>query len=481
MYSKKKITAFFLVAMLVVTACNKWKDHTAINGQDLSVNLLETISNNPDLSKFREYVGKAGLDSLLRSSKSFTVWAPTNDALAGIDAATVADTAKLRVYILNHIAYEPYFTRDVPVATRIPMVNGKYNSFSAAKFEDANLKSADKYVRNGVLHVIDKAIAPLQNIWDFVVSSGAQYAQNAFVASQNFNFFDPSLATIDSISVLTGLPVYHPGTGIVVKNYFNQNVYDLRREDRQYTYFVIKDAGLVLEADSLKPYFVTGVTTSTDSLTRINTVKDLAFPVNYATAASIPAVLTSKSGIQVPIDQSAITETKKFSNGTVYIMNKVDVPTANKFLQVTVEGENPTGFLIDRRSNTNYRVRQNPVTLQNYTDILVSGHGVTAFYSFYRLNETPSIRYKVYAQAINDFQTTALTQSIVGKYLTPPSTYTTLATLSHAVPLYTAAGAYNEIYLGDIVMTKFGTLEIQLTAATTNPITLDYLRLVPVP
>ena len=479
MYNKKIIAGIVLFFTIISTGCNKWKDHTAITSQDLTQNLLQAVSANPDLSTFRQYVGLAGLDSVLQASKTFTIWAPTNAALQTIDPATVADKAKLKAFILNHISNQLYFTKDVVVAQRILMLSGKYNNFSTVKFDEATLVTTNKYVSNGVLHTINAMVPPLQNIWDFITATSGQYAQNAYVKGLNFNAFDPSLATIDSISVVTGLPVYHPGTGLVPRNLFNDRVYDLKREDKQYTYFVMQDASFTLEADSLKPYFATTSTTITDSLTRWNVVKDLAYDVPYQTPFLFPQPLISRSGISVPVNIAFVVDVKRMSNGYVYIMSKVDVPTKAKFLPITIEGENPSGFLQnDKTAFINFRLRLNPVTGLNFNDILISGHGVTTFYSFYRTNEVPSVKYQVYAKATNDFQTGTFSQTI-NAWNTSLGALT--GTLTYPVPLYTAVGAYNEVYLGDITNTRYGTIDWRITAVTTGPILLDYIRLVPVP
>ena len=479
MYNTKSLTAVLLFFTLVITGCKKWDDHTAVTEPDLTVNLLEAVSSNPSLSKFREYIGTAGLDSVLQATKTFTVWAPTNTALQTIDPATVSDPVKLRAFVLNHISNQLYFTRDVAVPVRIQMLSGKYNTFSSTKFEDADIETSDRYVKNGALHTI-KGMAPaLQNIWDFINATTTQYAQNAYVKGLNYLAFDPSLAIIDSISVVTGLPIYRPGTGLVQRNYFNDRVYDLKREDRQYTYFVMQDANFVLEADSLKPYFATTSATATDSLTRWNTVKDLAYNVAYPTAATIPQPLISRSGITVPVNTAFVVLAQKMSNGYVYVMSKLDVPTKNKFLPITLEGENPSGFLQnDKTSFIQYRLRLNPVTSTNFNDIYIVGHGVTTFYSFYRTNELPSIKYQVYAKATNDFQTAAFNQTI-NAWNTSLGALT--GTLTHAVPLFNVAGGYDEKYLGDITNIRFGTVDWRATSVTTGPILLDYIRLVPVP
>ncbi len=363
-----------------------------------------------------------------------------------------SDVVRLRNFILNHISNQLYFTKDASTSLRIAMLSGKYNNFLGNKFGDATITSADKYVKNGVLHIIDKNILALDNLWDYVNATTAQYNQNAFMAGLNYNDFDPALAIIDSISSSTGLPIYRPGTGLVAKNRFNTQVYDLKRESKEYTYLVIQDAGFNSQSGALKPYYATASTVSTDSLAKWNIVKDLMVEGIYSTAA-LPGLI-SKFGVSVPVNSSFIVETKKVSNGVVYVLSNLTVPIANKFKEIIIQGENPSGFLIDRTANTNYRVRLNPVTGKSFTDIFVTGHGVTTFYSYYRLNEIPSIKYKVYAFGVNDFQTGALTQNIIPKYRSSTAVYTTLATLPHVVPLYTAVGAYDEKLLGEFTLTQ---------------------------
>ncbi|MFM2326153.1 MAG: hypothetical protein RIR31_355 [Bacteroidota bacterium] len=480
MYNKKILMWVVLFFTFAIAGCNKWKDHTAIGQQDLTINLLQAISANPDLSKFKEYVSLAGLDSVLQASKTFTVWAPTNAALQTIDPAVVADKVKLKAFILNHISNQMYFTKDVTTSVRIQMLSGKYNNFSTIKFDEASLGATDKYVSNGVLHAINAMVPPLQNIWEFINSTTAQYAQNNFIVSSlTYSFFDPSLAIIDSISVVTGLPVYRPGTGIVQRNLLTDRTYDLNKEDKQYTYFVMQDANFTVESDSLKPYYNTGGTPTTDLYAKLTVVKDLVYDVPYQTSFAIPQPLVSKSGVSVPVSNAFVVDIKRMSNGYVYIMSKLDVPTKNKFLPIIMEGENPSGFLNnDKRGNTNYRLRLNPVTGLNFNDILISGHAVTTFYSFYRTNETATLKYQVYAKATNEFQTAAFSQTI-NAWNTSLGALT--GTLTHAVPLFSAVGAYDEKYIGDITNTRFGTVEWRITAVTTGPILLDYIRLVPVP
>jgi hypothetical protein len=489
---KKEYLLVAVVFTITMNGCKKWDDHTAINNQDLTIDLSAAVKGEPALSKFSQLVTQAGLDSLLQSSKTYTVWAPTDAALATLDPSIPADINKLRSFILNHISNQLYFTKDAQTKKRIGMLNGKYNNFIGNKFEDATISTADRYVKNGVLHIIDKSIPVLPNLWEYITSNTATSLQNSFIAGLNFPTFDPSLAIVDSISSTTGQPIYHPGTGIVIKNAFNEKISDTRKEAKQYTYFVIADAGFTLKADSLKPYFATGITATTDSLAKWSVVKDIMVDTLYPTIASLPAFLVSKSGITIPVNSVAITDSKKVSNGMVYVLSASALNTASKFSPAIIQGESPTGFQSDRTGNTNYRIRLNPVTNQVFSDIMVSGHGVTGFYSYYQLKDMPTMKYNVYILGVNDFQTTNIFQSIGVRYFTPPATSTAITTtpaaLNHAVPLKSAVGAYNEVMLGTFTSTSYGTLEFRLTCAGATigssgnaPIVMDYLRIVPVP
>src|SRR4029078_6630700 len=111
-----------------------------------------------------------------------------------LDPSIPNDINKLRSFVLNHISFQLYFTGDAQTSKRVVMLNGKYNNFLNNKFEAATITTADRYVKNGVLHIIDKYILVLPNLWDYINSTTAQYIQNSFIAGLNFSTFDPSLA-----------------------------------------------------------------------------------------------------------------------------------------------------------------------------------------------------------------------------------------------------------------------------------------------
>src|ERR1043165_9058934 len=107
MHSKTTLLGLLCLA-LCITACKKWDDHIAVTSPDLTTDLSRAISQRSDLSKFYEYLQKTGLDKELETSKTYTVWAPSNAALQTLDPAIVADTAQLKLFLKNHIALQTY-------------------------------------------------------------------------------------------------------------------------------------------------------------------------------------------------------------------------------------------------------------------------------------------------------------------------------------------------------------------------------------
>ena len=478
-----------------IAGCKKWDDHNQVDNQDLTKTLLVQISQRSDLSKFYEYLQKTGLDKELASSKTYTVWAPVNSALQTLDPAIVNDAVKLKQFIANHIAYQSYFTRNATSPVRVPMLNGKWIAFTSTKFDDATITEADKYVSNGVLHVIDKMVPVYLNAWELLDNTKTTYQQSAFILSLTRKVFDPTNAIIDSINSQTGLPAYHPGTDSVLRNSFNTDVYDLQNEEKQYTYFILNDAALNTEVTKLNPYFKTSTTDSTKNLASFAVVKDLIVEGVY-TIAQLPAVLTSKFGVKIPIDKSKIIETRKLSNGVAYVITDLPFNVKDKIPTVIVEGESVLRFfdangvaVTPRQNNVSavfFRTLVVPTTGVPFVDMFVYNHGISALSAQYTARRLPSIKYKVYWVVPNDtLRLNGVVNPLVfNQRLAMGIRGANFLPLTPATGMAVPVNTYTEAYLGDYVQTAYGNLDMFLTAnastgAGTNTLNLDYIKLVP--
>ena len=404
MFSRKKYIVLLVCLMSAgLFSCKKWDDHTAITEQALNENLLEQINKQTELSKFSEYLVKTGLDKEISSSKNYTVWAPTNTALATLAADVVSDTAKLKAFLLNHISAQLFFTRQAQDTVRVQMMNGKRVSAYRTKFDEATITKADVYVRNGVLQIIDKMVPPLMSVFEYM-NSAPLYAQNKYLTDLTYNFQDPAKAELDSINPVTGNPVYKPGTGIVRVNAFRTKVYDVANEDSLYTYIVLSPAAYTTEIAKQLPYFKSVVPNLADSNAAWNVSKDLALKGVY-TPTQLAAGVVSKFGVRVAVTASGIVATQKLSNGVLYIVNAVTTTLADKIPAVFVQGEAPYSI---KSNETRYltklffRQRATPAGVP-FTDMYLNlGTSGANFWLDYITNDLYAGKYKVYIVALND-------------------------------------------------------------------------------
>ncbi|MEI6950017.1 fasciclin domain-containing protein [Paraflavisolibacter sp. H34] len=514
---KNNFLLWGLCGLVGLASCKKWDDHVAAGEQALNENLMEHIRTVPDLSTFGQYLVKTGLDQEISSSKTYTVWAPSNEALKSLPAEVVADTARLKAFLLNHISGQLFFTRQATDSLRVPMLNGKRVVFYRGHFDEAVLSKADVYVRNGALHVIDKVIAPLPSIWQFVDSTKNTFLQNAYLASRVYTAQDPTKAELDSINPATGQPVYKPNTGIVRLNTFLDKVYNLASEDSLYTYIVLSNNAFLAETNKQRAYFKSPEPAYNNSNSLWNVAKHLAIRGYYG-PEQLPAALQSKFGVRVPINKAAILETRKLSNGIVYVLDEA-LFNQQEMVPVTyVQGENPLGFsatIVDKYlSKVFYRNRFDSLNNKPFKDIYLNlGSSGASQFVDYISNNLYSVKYKVYMVAYSDRTASGNSRddaygsdSTLTQLIRIGADTSSMATPPFSITTKVKSRDYSEVYLGEYTNDSYNwdlsypdrtpdgrsytrtpatrRIRLQAPATTVNSIpynlTLDYLKFVPV-
>ena len=137
-------------------------------------------------------------------------------------------------------------------------------------------------------------------------------------------------------------------------------------------------------------------------------------------------------------------------------------------------GEKSSGFLSDKTGNTSYRQRLNPVTGINFSDILVKGMGNHLPF-FYRINEMPSIKCRIICTGSKWFPVRR-SQTINMEYKScciDGNAFVCRAIEHSSNGAYTESESWRNYKYKDLVPSTGGLLP------ATNPIVLDYLRLVP--
>ena len=135
--------------------------------------VAELVADNPDLSMLHTALQRLRLDSVLSTSNSFTVFAPNNAALSGVDLANMSDE-QLRAVLLNHVrstvtadfttAMTTGYTLtlstgpdDLPLSLHTNVAEGAITLNGAGDIVNS---MQDVGGTNGVLHVIDAVLLP---------------------------------------------------------------------------------------------------------------------------------------------------------------------------------------------------------------------------------------------------------------------------------------------------------------------------------
>ncbi|MDQ0965082.1 hypothetical protein QFZ20_000485 [Flavobacterium sp. W4I14] len=496
-FKPRYFVLLFLCTCLAFAGCkDAWKDHTEINIERLDRTLFEQISNDANLSTFTSYVVKTGYDAVLKSSKSFTVWAPSNEALKSIDATVVNDTTALKRLVGNYIANQSYFTTSPKPSMVIRMLNGKNTIFTKTTFEEANISQADVYVKNGVLHTINAASMPKANAWEFLQSLSTASLQKDFIKSQEQEEVDTSKGVLLYKDPVTTKGVYQEGTTFkVIRNRYFQRISNISSEDSLMTYIILNNTAFTGEQNKLAAYNKHANALYADTLTKWSVVRDLVVNKVYG-LNEIPDSMTTVTGVKIHLDKSAIVETRLLSNGIAYVVNSIGYKLMeNKIPTVIIQGEMPDSLRVP--ANPLARIKNDPQG-KRFTDLQTGSitSSPSPLYYYRYKSAVHSVKYEVYWRAINDILVAPISMKVdfntsrsFGSVLFP------LATVGYrSVPsiIGLAQGgdayrdAYKEVYLGTYTADTYGTLYTflasSLAASSTAPtaLSLDYIKLKPV-
>lgn len=467
--------ALLSISTVVLSCKDSWEEHNEVTAVDYSTDLSKKIAAQANLSLFNGYLKSTGYDELLASSQNYTVWAPSNEALATLDAAIVSDPVKLKDFVANHIALTTIpVSKKTGDTLRVKLLNDKYATLIGSKFEESSITGNSQFVKNGVLHILDQPVATKMNIWEYMLGSTAAPLQSSFISNLSVAVIDTANATIIGYNTL-GEPIFAPNPPTIARNTYWINVADLRDEHQQYTYFMLQNDAFLAETAKLASYYPSPDPNIGASFYM---VKDLTVKGVY-TLDQLPDTLISVKGVKIPISKSAITGSYRASNGMVYIVNQLPFRLKDKVPQFKIEGENPYSFSASR--TVLYRTKLDSLG-KPFKDIEVYDHKVAEYSIYYYKSNLPVVKYKVYARAIaglsGDSQVAAFTQRFFFFNATA-QTYNLFYT--HLVTPLT----YKETYMGEYTPDHFGVFLLKLTSANSvsvnvNTLILDYLRFEPV-
>lgn len=145
--------------------------------------IVDIAAGNPDFSTLVELLTTAGLVETLQGEGPFTVFAPTNAAfealaadldtdMAGLSAKLTEDVELLKKVLTSHVYAGKVMAADTAAldGQEVELVSGEKATVSSKDgavsltigASVANVTAADVEASNGVIHIIDKPLLPLE-------------------------------------------------------------------------------------------------------------------------------------------------------------------------------------------------------------------------------------------------------------------------------------------------------------------------------
>lgn len=310
------------------------------------VSLFEYIQEDPDLSIFSNMLKITGYDTIMDASQSYTVWAPVNDALTGIDTN---DTELVLEIIRNHIARSRYTTSGI-VRKSILMLNGKYNEFaresSGFTFGEKAVLKANQPATNGLIHTIDGYAPYANNLWEYIGRTENLDSLREFLYSQEEWDFDAENSVEIGVDT-TGLAIYD--SIFILKNKVLEKLGAIDKEDSIYTAIMPDNSAWEEAYARTYNYFVfpldAGSQERQREMAQYTIIRDMLYQGTVTQPGSLDSLVSTSGNVYYePASLFQGLEGIQMSNGLGYVTSQMPFPdTLSWFRKIQVEAEETDG------------------------------------------------------------------------------------------------------------------------------------------
>ncbi len=128
-------------------------------------NLMDVVASDEQLSDFETLLEAAGLADNLAKDGPFTVFAPTNAAMAMFDALATTSEATVTDILLYHILNGQYYGPDLVNFSTMPTLLGEHvvigvEGGDIMLNDAATIITSDIETENGIIHIVDAVLLP---------------------------------------------------------------------------------------------------------------------------------------------------------------------------------------------------------------------------------------------------------------------------------------------------------------------------------
>ncbi|MAT98460.1 MAG: hypothetical protein CL608_15050 [Anaerolineaceae bacterium] len=163
---KKKITIITLLIGLILAGFSMAQPAAAQT--ETAQTVMDVIRGDEQLEDFETLIDAIGLADNLEQDGPFTIFAPTNAALANLEVQAANSEATLTEIVLYHVVNGRYNGPAVANRSMLPTLMGEEMRVDVQAGEislndDVTITTTDMEASNGVVHVVDTILLPPVN------------------------------------------------------------------------------------------------------------------------------------------------------------------------------------------------------------------------------------------------------------------------------------------------------------------------------
>ena len=396
----KTLSALLAVALLLFTSCHdQWEQHyIKASTVKMDKTLIEAIQENDSLSVFSYMLEVTGYDTLLATSQSFTVWAPVNSALNGVD---LADTTLINGLVQNHIARFNYPSARIS-ALRIFGESKKYIWFKGLNgsyiYGNSSLLQLETGYRNGLLYLVDNYLTYQPNLWEFMADNSMVDSIGKFFYSNDELKFNPSSLVIGTSA--DGQTLYD--STFIKGNSIIDLVGELNNEDSLYTMLVPTNKAWSSARNLVSNFYKSGINDGGVAKQKYLTGKTICENLVFRDLPLNPELLdsvlsTTGTYLSNPAELFDTPNRITLSNGVVYLTDTFNIiPTDAWNRIIKVEAERKRGRVEANFEGFSTRGNKDSVSNGEYLLLESTGKSISTPYVEFEVPKTLSTKYNIY-------------------------------------------------------------------------------------
>ena len=336
-YLRIPFIIMLLITVFVVSCKDEWDNHFyTIAANKSELNLYQYIQSRSELSKFSEMLKVTGYDSILSQSNTYTVWAPNNTALEGVDIHNMDLVTKI---VQTHITRFSYTTAGLS-SLSILMLNNKFIPFaqsgSGFTFGGKTILEPNLATANGIVHILGEYVLYRKNIWEFISQTDGLDSLRAYINSQTTLVLDSAKSFQDGVFVDS-----------VKKetNFIFTNLAAINTEDSIYTAILPNNDAWTEAYNRITPYYKTlnkdGGSSFQQTISKLILIKDLFFKGKITTPVTQDSIESTIGTVfHNPSRLFSDGQVNEMSNGLSYVSSKLNYTASESwFKEIRIEAE----------------------------------------------------------------------------------------------------------------------------------------------